>query len=803
MTFVLRRHDRRADLERSSGMSAIHSTVTIGNVRRRIALLGVFALIAFYAQLSLATSAQAAPFSGGLSPTVIDGGLDLNGDNEVTGADDSNAFYGDTAIINGGLDCDAWSGVNGGEAGSLVIDTDDDCTMLAYDGTVDGVTIIVTDGAVDWPDGPFPTVFPDPSDPDNPGVLESNFAWSTINGLVDSNGDETIDALDCSFDVVGTIDILGNTIGNTNPCGFANPPDAADNGKVDLNSDGEITVLDTCTDGCFLGHNVTLGVVQEEGVTVTTPANAFSGTFGPTVIGGGADLNGDGVVNGRDDSNAFYGDTSIIDGQLDCDNWASDNDGAAGDGVIDTADDCTLIGVDGTANGVTINVVDGEFQQEGPLPHVFNAADPDNPDVGDSDFAWSAIGGRVDSSGNEIITSEDCHFGLIGEAVDAGLVDPTDGADILGNDLAMTNPCGFGGPAGGPDPDFNGLVDLNSDITITAADSCNNCFFGLDLDNGFVVGNVGGVGTAETLELTPATDTNDQGAGHTVTARVEDSNGDPVTGVTVRFTVTGVNPTTGDAVTNASGDATFTWIGTNLGVDTVAAFADSDGDETNDVAEPEDTATKTWVAVPPPDPTCPGFAGDPRNQVVGTSGPDVLVGTAGADIICGLGGNDSLDGLGGNDLLIGGGGNDRLLGRAGADVLQGGAGADILQGGGGRDVLQGGAGADILQGGAGADVLRGGGGPDILRGGIGPDRLFGGLGNDRLYGNAGNDRLVGGPGRDRLVGGAGRDRLFGSAGRDRLFGGPGNDHLDGGAGFDLGVGGLGADTFVRIERRRP
>lgn len=665
-------------------MSEIDSTVQLGRVRRRIALLGVFALIGFYAQLSLASSAQAAPFTGGLSPTVIDGLFDLNGDNEVTGADDSNAFYGDTAIINGGLDCDAWSGPNGGEAGDGVIDANDDCTMIAYDGTVDGVTITVTDGAVDWPDGPFPTAF-NASDPDNPGVLESDFAWSTINGLVDSSGDETIDANDCSFDVVGTIDILGNTVGNTNPCGFANPPDAADNGKVDLNSDGEITAADTCTDGCFLGHNVTLGVVQVEGAAVTTPSNAFSGTFGPTIIGGRADLNGDGVVNGRDDSNAFFGDTSIIDGQLDCNNWTTDNDGTAGDLTITTADDCTLIGYDGTANGVTINVIDGEFGWSGPLPTVFNAADPDNPDVGDSDFAWSAIGGRVDSSGNEIINSEDCHFGLIGQTVDAGLGDPTDGADILGNDLAETNPCGFG-VIGGPDPEFNGLVDLNSDMTITAADSCDDCFFGLDLDNGFVVGGVGGVGTAETLDLTPAPDSNPEDTPHTVNALVEDSNGDPVAGVTVEFTVTGVNPTLDDAVTNASGIATFTYTGANVGADTITAFADSDGDGNNDVAEPEDTATKTWTVAPPPDPTCPGYANDPRNQVVGTSGPDVLTGTAAADIICGLGGNDTLNGLGGNDLLLGGGGADTLIGRSGADTLRGGGGADVLRGGGGADL---------------------------------------------------------------------------------------------------------------------
>jgi hypothetical protein len=35
----------------------------------------------------------------------------------------------------------------------------------------------------------------------------------------------------------------------------------------------------------------------------------------------------------------------------------------ASDAAITSADDCTLIGYDGTADGVTVNVVDGEFQR--------------------------------------------------------------------------------------------------------------------------------------------------------------------------------------------------------------------------------------------------------------------------------------------------------------------------------------------------------------------------------------------------------------------------------------------------------
>lgn len=223
-------------------------------------------------------------------------------------------------------------------------------------------------------------------------------------------------------------------------------------------------------------------------LTLAAPAGAelLDGGFSPTIVTGSADLNGDGVASGRDDANAFYGDTHIIDGHLDCDAWGlTANAGTSGDGAITIADDCTLVGYDGTSDGVTIAVADGLFLvTDGPLPTVFNAGEPNNPDVGDSDFAWSTINGRVDSSGNEVIGGGDCHFGLIGETVDVGLGDPTDGADVLGNPGA--NECGF---ATAPDVADNGLVDLNSDADITSADTCTDgCFFGRDLTRGRVQG---------------------------------------------------------------------------------------------------------------------------------------------------------------------------------------------------------------------------------------------------------------------------------------------------------------------------
>ncbi len=556
-------------------------------------------------------------------------------------------------------------------------------------------------------------------------------------------------------------------------------------------------------------------------LVLAAPAGAvpLTGGFSPMIIGERADLNGDGVVNGRDDSNEFYGSTSIIDGRLDCDAWVSPNDGTAGDGAIATDDDCELIGYDGTALGVTIVVSGGNFQvANGRLPTVFNAGDPDNPDIGASDFAWSAIGGRVDSNGNEAIDGFDCHFGLIGEAVDAGLGDATDGADVLGNPGA--NECGFSAPPAGA---TNGFVDLNSNTVIGSGDSCANCFFGLELDTGLVLvepteitlepatdtntvdtdhtvtatvvdefGNpvvgeavhfaVTGVGTpvpasgddttdadgeatftftnetagtntitacvdadagldcdgselsdtatktwtaevATAIALTPETDTNPVGTNHTATATVSDEFGNPVAGEDVHFAVTGGGtpvPALGDDVTDAAGQATFTFTNATVGTNTITACLDGDSGSDCDVGEASDTATKTWVTPPP---ECPGFEGDPRNDVVGTGAGETLVGTSGRDIICGKGGSDLLKAKGGNDLILGGGGADEILGSAGADTARGGDGGDELRGGDG---------GDSLFGEGGKDDLFGQKGPDLLNGGPGNDSCNGGPGNNTL-----------------------------------------------------------------------
>jgi Ca2+-binding RTX toxin-like protein len=369
-------------------------------------------------------------------------------------------------------------------------------------------------------------------------------------------------------------------------------------------------------------------------ITLAGPAAAapYTGGFSPTIIGQRADLNGDGAVTGRDDSNEFYGSTHIIDGELDCNNWTAANDGTAGDNMINLLDDCTLVGVDGTSDGVTIQVVDGNFQWSGPLPFVFNAGDPDNPDVGDSDFAWSAINGRVDSNGNETIDANDCHFGLIGQAVDAGLGDPTDGADILGNTGTATNPCGFANP-----PDFtnNGLVDLNSDGDITAADSCTNgCFFRHDVTLGVV--------QAAPAPPPPPTPTQGTCSGRSAT-HVGTNGNDTILG------------TSGNDVVNSFG-----------GNDTVRTIGGADV-------------------------VCAGSGND---TVRGGSGNDRVLGQGGNDFLLSQGANDTVRGGPRRDRIKGGSGKDNLRGQGANDKIRGQGGADKLGGGPGRDLCNGGAGTD-------------------------------------------------------------------------------------------------------------
>jgi hypothetical protein len=126
-----------------------------------------------------------------------------------------------------------------------------------------------------------------------------------------------------------------------------------------------------------------------------------------------------------------------------------------------------------------------------------------------------------------------------------------------------------------------------------------NEFDGLAIDNTFRTG----LGPPARLTLTPATATNVVGTQHCVTATVTDASGNPTPDITVQFSVptspaTHAYPSSGDAVTDDAGQATFCYTASLPGQDTITAFADTDGDRTKDADEPLGTALKTWT--PPP-----------------------------------------------------------------------------------------------------------------------------------------------------------------------------------------------------------
>jgi hypothetical protein len=140
------------------------------------------------------------------------------------------------------------------------------------------------------------------------------------------------------------------------------------------------------------------------------------------------------------------------------------------------------------------------------------------------------------------------------------------------------------------------------------------------------------------LTLTPTAATNPVNDQHCVTATVTDEFGNPTPGVTVRFSVTGANPTSGSDVTNAAGQAKFCYTGILAGGDVIRAFADTNNNGTRDLAtvppEPEGEAAKAWTA-PPSTPLCVvefttlGIQIIARNGDHGTGGGNVHVSEAG------------------------------------------------------------------------------------------------------------------------------------------------------------------------------
>ncbi|MEC7118299.1 MAG: matrixin family metalloprotease [Pseudomonadota bacterium] len=173
---------------------------------------------------------------------------------------------------------------------------------------------------------------------------------------------------------------------------------------------------------------------------------------------------------------------------------------------------------------------------------------------------------------------------------------------------------------------------------------------------------------------------------------------------------------------------------------------------------------------------------------------------------------ENLVGTSGNDVLTGNHLDNRLTGSAGDDLLYGGLGHDILVGSGGRDSIYGGAGNDVLDGGFGVDVMYGGQGNDVYHVNHSADKVIEltNEGVDTVHSSA-NYQLsahvenlvmtaagltgIGNVLSNVLTAHASGSTLYGGGGRDTLNGGAGNDVLDGGFGVDVMYGGQGDDVY--------
>jgi hypothetical protein len=104
------------------------------------------------------------------------------------------------------------------------------------------------------------------------------------------------------------------------------------------------------------------------------------------------------------------------------------------------------------------------------------------------------------------------------------------------------------------------------------------------------------------LQLNPTNAGSPKGVPINFTATAVDTAGVPYAGKTLRYAITGANPTSGSVTLDPTGSAVMTDPGSNAGADTLVAFVDFNNNGTRQDAEPQASALGTFVDNVPP--TC-------------------------------------------------------------------------------------------------------------------------------------------------------------------------------------------------------
>ena len=297
-------------------------------------------------------------------------------------------------------------------------------------------------------------------------------------------------------------------------------------------------------------------------------------------------------------------------------------------------------------------------------------------------------------------------------------------------------------------------------------------------------------------------------------------------------TLSGIENLTGSANNDdLTGDANANTLDGGAGNDTLRASAGADildGGTGTDVVDYSGLVGATSISVTLNSAvnatvTVNGGTNDTvRNieDVIGTSGNDILIGDVQDNTLDGRDGDDTLSGRIGNDVLIGGLGIDT----ANYSLAAGGVNVNMAisqalnDGDGGTDTLSG---IENITGSASADTIYGDAQDNVLSGLAGNDTFYGAGGDDTIIGGAGasdtvdytmsgasvtaslttNTALNDGDGGtdtfsgiENITGSDFDDTLTGDVNANTLDGGDGDDVLVGRGGADILTGGAGTDT---------
>ncbi|GAA2460224.1 choice-of-anchor L domain-containing protein [Streptomyces macrosporus] len=128
------------------------------------------------------------------------------------------------------------------------------------------------------------------------------------------------------------------------------------------------------------------------------------------------------------------------------------------------------------------------------------------------------------------------------------------------------------------------------------------------------------------LDLSPAEATMDTGTDHTVTATLGEIGAESpaVPDAPILFQTSGAHAVSGSDTTDAAGKATFTYTGTTVGVDSISACYDIDGNGACGANEPFASAKATWKNTPPEN--------DPGGPYSGAEGSAIALDATASDV---------------------------------------------------------------------------------------------------------------------------------------------------------------------------